>query len=377
MYSSVSKVFRRFFVASLVGLALSVVFPASAHNSSKGISAIKFKLLPDKIEVQAAISFSDVDLLYKLDKNADDSIASEEIVAVLKQLESFPVNEIESSVDGFTGKPLDIKATLQESNFEVHWNYTGALTSTLKMRSPVMRKLTPDHQQFVTVTDAADQTVIEKILKVDDTDFQYTLPTAAAKAETTANTSTSKWQIFKSFLVTGIEHILYDENTKVTDHILFLLALLVICERFRDIVKIITSFTIAHSLTLALATLELVPTPKRIIEPLIAATIVYVGIENLLKLKTLRWRWIVTFLFGLIHGFGFASSLKEQIGQGSLIVPLISFNLGVEFGQILIAAIVLPLFWQVKKIPSVGPRWVPICSCGVVIAGTWWLLQRL
>ena len=90
MYSSVSKVFRRFFVASLVGLALSVVFPASAHNSSKGISAIKFKLLPDKIEVQAAISFSDVDLLYKLDKNADDSIASEEIVAVLKQLESFP-----------------------------------------------------------------------------------------------------------------------------------------------------------------------------------------------------------------------------------------------------------------------------------------------
>lgn len=181
--------------------------------------------------------------------------------------------------------------------------------------------------------------------------------------------------VFGPFLRLGVEHIWTGY-----DHLLFLFGLLVVCARFRASVAIISCFTLGHSLTLALATLDVVNLPGRYAEPLIAASIVYVGVENLLRRGAEPpGRWVLTFGFGLIHGFGFAGVLRE-LGVGAdgsgLAWPLFSFNLGVELGQIAIAAVVLPLIWRARKNEKFLRRGVPALSAVVALAGLYWLLQR-
>jgi hypothetical protein len=162
--------------------------------------------------------------------------------------------------------------------------------------------------------------------------------------------------------------------------LLFLFGLLVVARGFISSLSIITSFTIAHSITLAGATLQVVQIPSRIVEPLIAASIVFVGIENLLRGDVLNARRMVTFGFGLIHGLGFASALREAgIGSGNsgIVLPLFSFNLGVELGQIMVAAAVLPIIWKLRENPMFIARWAPACSVAVVVLGSFWFVQRV
>jgi hypothetical protein len=161
---------------------------------------------------------------------------------------------------------------------------------------------------------------------------------------------------------------------------LFLFGLLIVTRNFSSSLKIITCFTIAHSITLAVATLSLVQISSKIVEPLIAASIVYVGVENLLRGDDPKGRWLLTFAFGLIHGFGFASVLRE-LGVGtngsSITVPLVSFNLGVEVGQIAIAAVALPVIWKLRSNPVFIRRWVPVCSAVVALLGAYWFFERV
>src|SRR5437879_7924783 len=165
---------------------------------------------------------------------------------------------------------------------------------------------------------------------------------------------------FADFLVMGVRHIWTGY-----DHLLFLFGLLIVTRNFSSSIKVITCFTIAHSITLAVATLSLVQISSRVVEPLIAASIVYVGVENLFRGADPKGRWLLTFAFGLIHGFGFASVLRE-LGVGAngsgITVPLVSFNLGVELGQIVIAGIALPVIWKLRTNPIFIRRWVPACS---------------
>ena len=118
----------------------------------------------------------------------------------------------------------------------------------------------------------------------------------------------------------------------------------------------------------------------RVVEPLIAASIVFVGVENLLRRDEPRWRWALTLAFGLIHGFGFAGVLREA-GLGSagsaLLVPLFSFNLGVELGQIGVAAVVLPLLWKLRGLPAFEKYGRVSVSVLVALAGAYWLVTRL
>jgi len=146
----------------------------------------------------------------------------------------------------------------------------------------------------------------------------------------------------------------------------------------RSVAKITTSFTVAHSITLGAATLDMVQISSRLVEPLIAVTIIYVGIENIFRRVESDGRWLLTFAFGLIHGLGFASALKELgIGAaGSAAVPLLSFNLGVELGQFAIAIIVLPVIWKLSARPLFVARYVPACSIAVALVGVYWLIQR-
>jgi len=180
---------------------------------------------------------------------------------------------------------------------------------------------------------------------------------------------------FWGFLELGIEHIWTGY-----DHLLFLAGLLVVCSRLRKVVGIVTSFTIAHSITLGLAATNTVNLPGRVVEPLIAASIVFVGVENLLcRNSEPKRRWAIAFVFGLAHGFGFASVLRG-LGFGAhgrgIALPLFSFNLGVEIGQLTIAAIVLPIVWELRKNPTFTRRGIPILSGLVAITGLYWLLER-
>ncbi len=181
---------------------------------------------------------------------------------------------------------------------------------------------------------------------------------------------------FWGFLRLGIEHIWIGY-----DHLLFLLGLLIACRSFRSIIAIISSFTVAHSLTLALATLGWVRLPARTVEPAIAASIAFVGIENLLRRDgDSRERWAVAFVFGLVHGLGFANVLRNA-GLGSagygLAWPLFSFNLGVEIGQAALAAAVLPWIWRWRRARYFEDKIVPAVSAAIVLIASYWLVERL
>jgi HupE / UreJ protein len=184
----------------------------------------------------------------------------------------------------------------------------------------------------------------------------------------------SVWAAAKRFLRLGIEHIFTGY-----DHIAFLLALLLLGGRFLDLVKIVTSFTIAHSVTLALAALGILNPPSRAVEALIAASIVAVAGENLWVLRgtrggaervasALRHRWRITFAFGLVHGFGFASALRElKLPREALVAGLVSFNLGVELGQVAIVALAFPVLLWLRRLRNFQP-WGPRLLSGAIAA---------
>lgn len=174
------------------------------------------------------------------------------------------------------------------------------------------------------------------------------------------------------FLRLGIEHILTG-----FDHLLFLLALLVNQRRVWSVVRIVTAFTLAHSVTLSLATINLVALPDRIIEPAIAASIVWVALENLL-FKSAEWRRAgVAFLFGLVHGLGFAGALRElELSGGALVRALVGFNLGVELGQVACVAVVLPLIAWASR-PAALSRLPQAASIVVALVGAFWFVERV
>lgn len=179
------------------------------------------------------------------------------------------------------------------------------------------------------------------------------------------------WPNIFSFLALGIEHILIGY-----DHIAFLIALIVIGLSIREVVKIITAFTVAHSITLLLAALQVVSLDSRFVEIVIALSICYVALENLLA-KQVPYRWLVTFAFGLIHGFGFASVLQELVaGKNNLALSVVSFNVGVEVGQLMIFAITLPVL-HLFKIKFESRKVVACASVAIFIVGFAWLVERV
>jgi hypothetical protein len=148
-----------------------------------------------------------------------------------------------------------------------------------------------------------------------------------------------------SFFLLGIEHILSG-----WDHILFLLSLLLRSGGWFSVAKIITAFTIAHSVTLALAVLQIVSLPDRLVEAVIALSIAFVAAENLFFRPAVGRRWLVSFAFGLVHGFGFSSALRELgLPSRGLLAALLGFNGGVEAGQALVVAIVLPALFLLRR----------------------------
>lgn len=175
---------------------------------------------------------------------------------------------------------------------------------------------------------------------------------------------------FKQYLWLGMTHIFLGY-----DHVAFLLALLFV-KKFRDLVKIVTAFSVAHTLTLVLAALGVLALPSRIVETAIAASIVYVAAENIWRDAGSTHRWRLTFAFGLVHGFGFATVLRELgLPAEGLVRSLLAFNLGVELGQLAIAAACWPALLWVSKRPWADRARIG-CSAALLTFGAAWLLDR-
>ncbi len=192
------------------------------------------------------------------------------------------------------------------------------------------------------------------------------------KLEADAGPSARPTTSFGAMVLTGIEHILTGY-----DHLAFLLGLILLGGRVRSLLGTITAFTIAHSISLALATLHVVSVGPRIVEPAIALSIAYVGIENLF-VKDGSKRWRITFPFGLIHGFGFAGALQElDLPRAQLPGALFAFNCGVEIGQLGVLAVILPLVLIARKNAWVRDRGVKIASLGIALAGVAWFVARV
>jgi hydrogenase/urease accessory protein HupE len=170
----------------------------------------------------------------------------------------------------------------------------------------------------------------------------------------------------------GVEHILGGH-----DHLLFLLALVIVMPAPRTLAATVSVFTLAHSLTLALATLGVVAPPASWVECAIALSIVYVGLENLTP-RAAHPRFALVFAFGLVHGFGFAGALAE-LGLPAAQTPgaLLSFNAGVEVGQLAVLALVLPLVQQLRRAHWFEPRAVPALSLVTALAGAVWFFERV
>jgi hypothetical protein len=173
------------------------------------------------------------------------------------------------------------------------------------------------------------------------------------------------------FVRLGVEHIFTGY-----DHLAFLAGLLVMATTLRAVLKVVTSFTLAHSITLALATFNIVSLPSRFIESLIALSISYIAIENFAG-KTLLHRWKITFLFGLVHGFGFSNVLKEMaLTRKTLAISLFSFNGGVELGQLIFVSLVFPLVYLATQ-SRWRHRFLTATSVAIGCLGLFWFIQRL
>lgn len=182
------------------------------------------------------------------------------------------------------------------------------------------------------------------------------------------------WQLMWKFVQAGVEHIVTGY-----DHVCFLIAILLWATRVWPVVKIVTAFTVSHSITLSLAALDVVTLPSQPVEAAIAASIVYVAVENFFS-RRVDGRWRDTFLFGFIHGFGFASGLKELgVPAGAALPALASFNIGVELGQVAIVLVLVPLLLFIDKQThgKRSPRLVYSISAVIALLGAYWLMERL
>jgi len=203
---------------------------------------------------------------------------------------------------------------------------------------------------------------------------QYILNDRAPTLDYYTGTRQGAWAVFKTFIASGIHHIAIGP-----DHILFIVGLLLLGGSVLRLLGIVSAFTIGHSITLSLAALGLVTPPARLVEPAIALSIVYVGADNLLAGGGRDVRpWIALF-FGLVHGFGFASVLREiGLPPRALGISLFAFNVGVEIGQAIIVVIVAATLGFVRtRNPRLAYRIGYAGSIVVILAGAYWFIQRV
>ena len=301
-------------------------------------------------------------------------------------------NFFATSADGNILPPRAGDVITDGVEYEFHFDYALAPAKNLRLESKFLPALNGSRTASLVLTDENGNILGSAILTPGKEVAEFALPApstpsvasdrlkvegsepATRNLQPATNTPTpALWE----FLQLGIGHIL---NVKAFDHLLFLLALLLGCRKLKPMLLVVTGFTVAHSLTLTLAALDIVNLSPRIVEPVIALSIIFVAAENFRHTEKSWHRYALTCGFGLIHGFGFASALRASglAGTGTEIaMPLLAFNGGVEIGQLTVAAVVLPLLLALHRWPWFARHGARVISALVILVAACWLWQRL
>ena len=304
-------------------------------------------------------------------------------------------NFFTTTADGKILTPREADVITDGVEFQFHFEYALAPAKSLGVAAHFIPALNAPRAAPLVLTDEIGNLLASAVLSPGKTGTEFALPEKlfpqrageAPMAGTATNqpvetitlaaVATKPAPTFGEFLKLGIGHIL---NVEAFDHLLFLTALLLGCRKLKPMLLVITGFTLAHSLTLALAALNLATISSRIIEPAIAASIIFVAAENFRRSEKSWPRYALTCGFGLIHGFGFASALRESglAGTGMEIArPLLAFNLGVEIGQLTVVAIFLPLLLGLERWPWFARNGTRVISALVILVAAFWLWQRV
>jgi hypothetical protein len=351
-------------LATAIGLTLlATEHVASAH--AVGVSSGEYR-------VDGQVIYGDIGMaarelarwLPALDTNHDGTIDNEELGAGRDTLATamragLTVHDGDKACAGSVERAWALE---EEGGVVFQVRYVCPEVPTrLTLALPLLASLAPGHRHLARVFRAGQaQTTV-----LDRAHATWDWGTTNAGASGAAPT-------FWSMLKLGIEHILTG-----ADHLVFLLGLILVGGRWRSLVGVVTAFTLAHSITLALAALSVFAPSPRLVEPAIALSIAYVGVENLF-VKDASKRWRITFPFGLIHGFGFAGALREiALPRAELPLALVSFNLGVELGQLAVLAVALPLTLMARSAPWFGARGVRWLSIAIALGGAVLFVARL
>lgn len=354
--------------ALAVASALLTVPASFAHAPS--LSRLTLDARADRLEVTVHLT--------PPDRDSDGQISAEEYASARAFLRENATHWIAlNSGDA----PVAFPAGEFTESFEqrtLSWKTSAASLrdGPCDLTLPVLARLGEGHREYVQVL-REGAPVTEGLLSAAEPSLAFRLGAATNDASAVTPTSESAGRVARAvgFFKLGVEHIITGY-----DHLLFLAGLILVCRKLRDLLAVVTSFTLAHSVTLGLSALGGVQLPPALVEPLIAASIIVVGIENLvLRGAEPRRRWMPAFAFGLIHGFGFAGALRESgFGDGAASwLSLATFNLGVEAGQLALVALALPLLVWARRQPKVETPLMQCASALVVAGGTFWFAQRL
>jgi hydrogenase/urease accessory protein HupE len=346
-------------LAALVALT-ALASPALAHPVP--FSYLDLHLQRDAVDAVLVVHMYDAghDLnVAPIDKFLDPSFAASQTDAFVKLM----ADRLHVTADGrvLTPEWSRLEAAPERQSVRMRIRYPVSAAPGSVAVSTLMFPYDPAHQTFVNIYegDALTQAILDKSKR----DFEYF-----------GGSRQGVLAVVKKFVPAGIHHILIGP-----DHLLFLVGLLLLGGSIAQLAFVVSAFTVAHSITLTLAALNLVSPPSRIVEPAIALSIVYVGADNLLVRGGRDVRAWIAFAFGFIHGFGFASVLREMdLPARALGWSLFSFNAGVEIGQLLV---VIPVAFAIASLQSwndmAGRRLAFAGSVVVVAAGTFWFVQRV
>jgi hydrogenase/urease accessory protein HupE len=344
----------------VVGIALFLPRAAAAHPVP--FSYLDLRLQPDAIEGALVVHMFDVahDLNVEPPERLLDPVTAAQLSARIVQLFA---TRLQVSADGHLLTPAwsaaDVIADRQSLRLSIHYPVArrpGLVTVTARMFP-----YDPQHQTFLNIYEG--DALTQAILDGGRTNFEYF-----------AGSRQGAVAVIQKFLPAGIHHILIGP-----DHLLFLVGLLLLGGTLRQLAVIVTAFTVAHSITLSLAALNIVSPPARIIEPAIALSIVYVGADNLLIKGGRDVRAWIAFSFGFIHGFGFANVLREMdLPARALGWSLFAFNAGVEIGQLLVVSVVATALAALRSRSETAGRQLAFAGSVVVMAaGAFWFIQRV
>ncbi|PDT87259.1 hydrogenase/urease accessory protein [Bradyrhizobium sp. Y36] len=349
-------------LAVLLGLCL----PAEAHQVN--LVTARVALAGDRtVSVELGLKGSDIDRLIgaKVYDTRQDTVDPAAVEAAKAAIFAYLDKHL-AVTSGATPCPRGDAAILPDGDGVVYRSRfaCASIAGAVVYRSSVLTETDPTARQVVLI--ARDKSETQALLD-------------AGHTSVTLSATPSSWPTIQRYLLAGIEHIFLGY-----DHIAFLIAVMLWARRLIPVIKIVTAFTVAHSITLSLAALNLVVVAGRIVEPAIAASIIFVAVENFVE-RDIDRRWRVAFLFGLIHGFGFAGVLREVGLPPNAIVPALgAFNIGVEVGQIAIVAIVLQVLGTLDRLtaadrgePVRAAKLVYAVSAAISLLGSYWLIMRV